>query len=485
METILTPEMMQECDKKTIESTISEENLIAKVGKRLAPFFNKFDQVVIITGKGNNGADGFALAASLLKTGKDISIYMVDKPNKIGQKYVDEFKKDDRVVFLDKLQEHYECVIDAIFGINYHDDYNGIYDDIIDKINSINAFHVSIDINTGLSAFNGIARKAIKSDLTIAIQNYKTGHFLNDAKDYIKKLEVIDVGIDTSNCKENNLFTYDDFRKLFPQRLHNSNKKTYGYVSIFGGSKRYPGACKLSTLATISLLSGCGIVRLCVPENIATSLSSSILEATLFPLPNDYNEDLLKEAIKNQDVIAFGMGLEINEVNKKNLDYILKNYEGKLLIDAAGIYMLDRSLLYQTKAKVILTPHPKEMVHIFGDSIESVLQLPFFYARNLTDGYPNIVCCLKGATTLIVNDGKMYFIDKGNAALSKGGSGDILSGIIAGMAGYMDILAATLAGNYLFLTCGEIASKKYGIYSTLGRNVIHTISQEMAKMGRK
>lgn len=276
-----------------------------------------------------------------------------------------------------------------------------------------------------------------------------------------------------------------DIKDLFKLRDENSHKGMFGTVGIMGGSLNYLGAIKLASMSNATIRSGCGMLRVIVPEKLAFLLSPNILEATIFPLKcnDDYhmvNSNQIKEAIEKLDALAIGMGWSKDDEYAKILEYILNNYNGKLLIDADGLNTLskmDLDILKHKKCKVILTPHIKEFERLTGIAIEKIEKNKEKIAMDFAREY-NVILLLKGHTT-IVTDGRIcYLTDRGCAGMATAGSGDVLSGVITGLLGYNDANVLTVsAGAMLAGIAGEIAQEKNTDISMVAMDTVEQIPQ--------
>lgn len=485
---VLSTSMMREADQYTIDNLTTLEDLIMKAGRAVFQSHKFMGKTLIIIGKGNNGGDGLALANILKDEGHDVEIlqlFKLSSPILLAllstaiEKHIPVFEYSDDFNFIG-----YDTFVDAIFGIGFKGEINEPVKSVINKINSLETFTISIDINTGLDADTGKTNLAVLSDLTVALGYLKPGHFLNDAKDYIYSLACNNIGIPYEK-ETYYLYTGDDLKQIFKKRKYNSNKSTYGYVGIFGGSYKYSGSIKLSSLGEAALRLGCGVTRIIAPQSIADSILPYILESTLYPIESDelgnfvFNEGEIEEATKGLSALAFGMGISDTLDNIKILEYILNNYDKKLLIDADGINTLaklDLELINNSYASIVLTPHVKEFSRLINVSVGDILLDPIKYAKEFTLKY-KCTLLLKGTTTIVSNRGKIYLISTGSPALSKGGSGDILSGVIVGIMGYNNSIDSTLAGAFLFGLAGDILNKKYGSYTSIPRDVIEVLKE--------
>lgn len=248
-----------------------------------------------------------------------------------------------------------------------------------------------------------------------------------------------------------------DIKKYFKERKSDCNKGDFGKVGILGGSINYTGSIKLAYYGTSAMRSGAGIVRLIIKKDIAKYVIPNILEETIFILDNN-----LEESIKSLDALAIGMGWQQTKENEEILKFILKNYKGKLVIDADGLNILANNLnwLKETKAKIVLTPHIKEFSRLIKIDIEEILKNKEFYVQKFTNEY-NVILLLKGERTIIADKNNFYKVNKGCAGMATAGSGDVLSGILVGMLGYNNYnLLTVAAGAYLNGLAGELAQNK-------------------------
>ena len=277
-----------------------------------------------------------------------------------------------------------------------------------------------------------------------------------------------------------------DIQSLFKERDIDSHKGMFGTVGIMGGSLEYSGAVKLANMSASAVRSGAGIVRVIVPENIASAILPYLLEQTLYPLKCDnkghiyFNMDDLERALKNLKSLAIGMGWGISEEYKKILDIIIKKFNGKLLIDADGLNTLahmDLNILKETNSQIILTPHLKEFQRLSKIDIEKIKQNSIEIATNFAKEY-NVILLLKGSTTIVTDGKNIYLIKKGVLGMATAGSGDVLSGILAGMLWYQEANVLTIAsGALLAVTAGELAQEKFTDISMRASDTIKYIHE--------
>ena len=250
---------------------------------------------------------------------------------------------------------------------------------------------------------------------------------------------------------DNNTYEIEisDLKFLLKERNIDSNKGDFGKAGIYGGSVEYSGALKLSYLSLTALRSGCGISRVLVKKEVLPLLGPNILEQTLCILP-DYDDnfyDKLEESIKDLDSLSFGMGLGSDDYLEEILKFLIRNYRGNLIIDADGLNTLSRmdlNILKNRKCNILLTPHLKEFSRLCKKDIKEIKRDSLYLVKEFATTY-NITIILKGHTTIITAGNTTYLVKTGCAGMSSAGSGDVLSGILAGLLAYLNFSLLTIS----------------------------------------
>ena len=348
----------------------------------------------------------------------------------------------------------YGTVLDCIFGTGFHGKPEGEPSRMIRLINDSGAFVVSADINSGLNGDSGMADGAVRSDLTVCIGSWKPGHFLNMAADLIGDKVCVDIGIPPKG-RGMKLLEAEDVAELFPPRKHFSHKGDYGTIALIGGSLRYSGAIRLAALANAGMRSGAGIVRVCAPGSLCEKMIPEILEATLFPLDESsgqmlFREETFREALRGTRTAAFGMGAGNTEV----------------ILDADGLNALAGMKcegLETARGRVILTPHPGEFSRLSGKSMEKIQNNPIPLAEEFARKH-RVTLLLKGPATIVTDGAQTILTDRGAPGMATGGSGDVLSGILAAVAAvHPEIpVRAAAAAAWINGRAGEIAQERNG-----------------------
>jgi len=490
---VLSNELMRSSDKMTL-SKISEKDLMYKAGTAIFKAIKWEQNIAIVCGTGNNAGDGFVLALLLKEAKLCPVIFLIEERfSESGAYYFNLCKEKE--IRVEKLDENtsfsnYDMIVDAIFGTGFKGEVNKRVAAVIDLINKSNKYTVSVDINSGLNGNSGMGDAVVNSDITLSIGYYKSGHFLNMAKDVMKKKLNLDIGIELNGAPYY-LIESSDIKSCFKERLNYSNKSTYGYVSLIGGSTLYSGAIRLATMAHAAMRSGAGVTRVCAVSSLKDQIMPLLLEETFYPLSEvnghiAFKSAEFEEIIKKARVITIGMGLTCNFDTIKIIEFLLANYRGILIIDADGLNALsklDESIIKNAAPKIVLTPHIMELSRLIKRQIDEILIDPIKeiieYAQRT-----NTTILLKGPSTCITDGKTVYIVSTGSSGMATAGSGDVLSGILTSTiaSNQDDILKSVAAGAYLNGLAGELATNKYTDISMIASDTISMIPEAIKKI---
>ncbi len=492
--------MMKELDRKAIDvlkipSIVLMENAALKVLKHLDMSQSYF---VIVCGKGNNGGDGLALARHLKVAGKEVDLYYVaddetGTPDTMVNLAICRNMKINIVLVHEEadlwdLREAIndaDVVVDALFGIGLSRPVRGIHAEVIDIINEMSRYTLSIDIPSGINADTGeVMGTAIDANMTVSFSCYKKGFLNYSSTENCGDIIVENIGIPESVCElmegREYLVSHDTVRGLIPVRSRTGYKGDYGKILIVAGSPGFTGANKIASEACIA--SGAGLVTVSSDARVISLIAEHVREAmTIHP-------DRIEEAVSNSNVIAFGPGMGNNEDTMLLLIRIIKRLreEGKsdttLILDADGLNVLEQKtdLLENIGVRVILTPHFGEMARLTGHSVEYIKKNRMDVAKKFAKKH-KITLVLKGHNT-IISDGVSCFVNPtGSSAIATGGMGDCLTGMIAGLAGQgLQPMEAAIAATYLHGHIGdELAKSRYSITAS---EIISKIPFELKRM---
>ena len=472
MQTILTVQAMRESDAWTIAGGIPGRELMGRAAKAIFDSAEWRPPVAVVCGKGNNGGDGYALACLLKAAGIACTLMAQAEPSTPDALSWSEECRQARIPLLPWEQvadlSGYRTVADCIFGTGFRGEATGDAARMIGLINKSGARVVSADINSGINGDNGMGAVAVRSDLTVSIGSLKPGHFLARAKDVMRRVVNADIGIPPVGHA---LFLTEeeDVRKLLPPREHFSNKGTYGTVALIGGSLPYSGAIRLAAMANAAMRSGAGIARVAAPKSLCPVVAAAVLESTLCPMEDRdgallFSEEGLVSAVRGTRVAAFGMGAGNTEETRKIVAWLLRHYDGILILDADGLNALTAigpDCLRTAGCRVILTPHPGEFARLNACTVREVLGAPVAMAEDFAARYGATVL-LKGSATLVTDGKTTRLADRGCPGMATAGSGDVLSGILAALCGWIpdDLPATAAAAAWINGYAGELAQGK-------------------------
>ncbi len=482
MNTIISSGQMKELDSRTInEFGIPSRVLMENAGKGCADFLRSmFDDelllsVSIICGNGNNGGDGYVVARWLDYFGYDVTIITVGEgkssPETIANRElcqklemeILDYNSDDNIERAMQALYHSGVIIDAIYGIGFKGNLDPELADLIKIVNMIEVFKVAIDIPSGINADTGYTELAFKADLTLTLESLKYGHLLGEGRLYCGLVEILPIGIPDIYWDEvEAAVLLDESVELLPDRNKFSHKGDYGRIAVFAGSQGFSGAAFLASLAAIK--AGAGLVTIfCHPGQIRI-YDNKPYEVMVREIPcsNDRIDiTALETALDNYDVILFGPGCSVSDFTLQTLNFILNNWYKPAVIDADGLNTLaQHPELYALLAEksIILTPHWGEFCRLADISMDLLYQDSLLQLRQFVNTYKTKVL-LKSATSVYYDSEITYINTSGNDGLSTGGSGDVLSGLIAGfLAQKMSPAnAAGMAAYYLGLTAELLA----------------------------
>lgn len=261
--------------------------------------------------------------------------------------------------------------------------------------------------------------------------------------------------------------------ELLPKRAADSHKGCFGKALCICGCEEYRGAAALSSLG--ALRSGAGLVTLAAGENVINSVASRILEATFIPLPDD---DALFAAAKKSTACLIGCGLEQNEKTTVLVKSVLENAGGTVILDAGGLcaFATSPQALLPYSERCIITPHAGEMARLAGTDIGEILDHGAAIAREYASASGAVVV-LKGHRTIIAApDGEAYKNHTGNAGLARGGSGDVLAGMITGLCAQgLSPFDAARCGVYLHGAAADLCAKRLSMQGMLPEDILHDI----------
>ena len=490
MRPVLTAEEMRAADARQIAGGVPAAELMERAGRALAARVleeGRGRRVRVFAGAGNNGGDGYVCARLLAEAGEDVAVIAAAEPRS-------EECRRARALFAGRVTENFEdadVAVDCLLGTGISRAPEGRMEEAIAFIARTGARVIACDVPSGLCATSGLAEgAAVRADVTVCIGQLKTGLFMNDGLDLSGKVVLEEIGIDPP-AGAALLADADAARAAFPPRRRNTNKGSYGRAVIVGGSRTYPGAAQTAAAGLAALRAGCGYSALAVPESVYGALIGQVPECILLSLPGDdgmaFDGARLAEISARADAIAFGMGAGTGQGVRDSLRWLLENYGGNLIVDADGLNVLSEmgaDALARAKCRVALTPHVKEFSRLAGVSVREILRegpaLAREYARRC-----GAVVALKSASTFVTDGDRAVLSASGTSALAKGGSGDTLAGLAAGIAARRTgLFESVTAAVWLLGRSAEIVSAESGEYAPVAREIAAALPRAVAEISR-
>jgi ADP-dependent NAD(P)H-hydrate dehydratase / NAD(P)H-hydrate epimerase len=499
MKPVATASEMRACDTAAIErygipGLVLMENAArgsADVIERLFPDLSG-SHALIFCGKGNNGGDGFALARHLLGRGFTVTVASVGTiaslsgDARINADIIMKISRSDpsgrlkclTSVTSSKLSDirKPDLIVDALLGTGVRGKPDKKHSSLISWINACGVPTVAIDIPSGIQADSGIAGgRAVQAYCTFTMGLLKRGLLLSDGREAAGKTVVIDIQIPQVVYERSGIKTFlieeQDIRLALPKRRFDVHKYSVGKVFVIAGSTGLTGAAALSSLA--ALKTGAGAVILGVPRSLYPFMAKRMTEVMTMPLAESSEGVLGVEAwdeIQKRcawaDAVALGPGLSKSTEIGELVGRIVTEIEKPLVIDADGINALAgmTDLLLKRRSPVVLTPHTGEFARLSGLPVQEINSDRLKVACDFASSY-NTVLHLKGGPSITaLQDKTVYINSTGNPGMATAGSGDVLTGIIAGlMAQGLDTAEATYCGSFIHGRAGDNARDRVGI----------------------
>ncbi|MDY6847832.1 MAG: NAD(P)H-hydrate dehydratase [Thermodesulfobacteriota bacterium] len=481
---VLSAAQMQELDQKTIkEIGLPGPVLMENAGQGAARLIDERYRhlypgpAVVISGKGNNGGDGYVIARSLLQRGWQVrTLVLADDAAVEGDARLNLeilrkvrgeilFAPDDDGLSTALSQcSGARLLVDALFGTGLSSNVRGRYGRAIAWMNEQPAPTAAVDIPSGLDATTGrILGCCVQADLTVTFALPKIGHVVYPGVDQVGALKTVDIGIPPflleAQAPAQILVDGECARRLLPSRPSDGHKGTFGHLLIIGGSTGKSGAVALA--AESAVRSGAGLVTAAVPAGIHDILEVKLTEPMTVPLPEIDGAlrlealDALIAAWRDKQALAIGPGLGQNEQARQLVRHLVRDCDLPLVIDADGLNALAghlEGLSSRRPGTTVITPHPGEMARLAQISVEKVQHDRLSVARDFAHRH-GVVVLLKGARTVIAApEGTVWINASGNPGMASGGMGDVLTGVVGALlaqgmpAAEAAVLAAYLHG---------------------------------------
>lgn len=484
---VLTAAEMRACDRATSErfgvaSLTLMENAGTAVAEFVAENYPLARRVALVCGKGNNGGDGFVAARKLAEAGKQVAVLLLGKPNELAGDAAEMFAKlpveplvaatEDELRELESGVFDADVIVDAVLGTGFRPPVSGLYAEAISRINLSDAAVVAVDIPSGAEADSflpverGVAGRA---NAVVTFTAPRPAHIFGRLTDGPTVVAPIGSPDEAAASELNlHLITARDFAALLVPRAPDAHKGDFGHVLVAGGSLGKAGAAAMAGMG--ALRAGAGLVTVAAPRPVVATVAGFAAELMTEPLEetesggvslraHEYGK--MEKLAAGKSVLAIGPGLGRHPETVEFVRTLVQKSALPVVLDADGVNAFEGAAgrLDGSVRPVVLTPHPGEMSRLTGMAAAEIAKDPVGIARRFAQEH-RCVLVLKGHRTLVASaDGEVWVNATGNAGMAKGGSGDVLTGMLAGlMAQFPERVAeCARAAVYLHGLAGDIA----------------------------
>ncbi|MCX7823757.1 MAG: NAD(P)H-hydrate dehydratase [Syntrophobacterales bacterium] len=516
---LVTAQEMAEIDRFTIQKIgIPGIVLMENAARGACQFFQEVlpdllkKSIAVVSGPGNNGGDGLAIARILYGKGASVKVFCLKSPQHFSQDALLNYEIVTNlglpVYFLSEeegkewdLLSKSAIVIDALLGTGLTREVTGVFKKAIDHINSMGVPVLSVDIPSGVDGSTGkIMGTAISAYATATFGLPKIGHVCWPGMRYVGKLGVIDIGIPPSVIEQHRitryLLTAEFMAKTMESRPLTTHKGQAGHVAILAGSPGKTGAAAMAALA--ALRGGAGLVTLMTPRSLNPIFEVKLTEPMTLPLPETEGQSVSLEAldeimdfISNKQCLAVGPGASLHPETQELMRQLIVTSPCPVVADADALTSLVGrcNILRDATSPVVITPHPGEMARLLEISTVDVqanrIKVAELFAKDF-----EVIVVLKGHRTVVADpSGRVAINTTGNPAMASGGMGDILTGLITSLIGQgLDAFEAACVGVFVHgLAADRIVERKNwgsrGLAATDLLDEIPRILRELEKQG--
>jgi len=507
---IVTAAEMREIDRATSQRFgVPALTLMENAGTAVAEFVlsqhPSAERIGVICGKGNNGGDGFVAARKLKAAGREVRIVLLAEPAELRGdaaemfrrlaiapvvvRSADELKREPaRAVF------ESEVLLDAILGTGFKPPVSGLYAEAIRLLNASTALVVAVDIPSGADAdvMGEQTGTVARADAMVTFTAPRPAHIfgrLTDGPTVIAPIGSPDEAVASS--LQLNLITAREIAPLIGPRPLASNKGNFGHVLVIGGSVGKAGSVAMAGMA--ALRTGAGLSTVATPKSVLATVAGFHPEVMTEPLDetdagtiSTYAGERIDELIKGKTVLAVGPGISRNPKTTEFVRSLVAKCKAPLVLDADGLNSFEgRADELNGKGRtLVITPHPGEMARLAGSTIAAVQRDRINVARTFAREHELIVV-LKGHRTLIAQpEGTVWVNTTGNPGMATGGTGDILTGMVAGMIAQNPehIVEAVIAAVHLHGLAGDVACESMGQHSLIATDLVEALPEAFRRV---
>jgi NAD(P)H-hydrate epimerase len=508
---VLSSDAQRNLDRLALAAGATTDALMTSAGESAAGILlRRFAprHVALLAGRGGNGGDALVVARVLSERGIDARVFALCERSDLAPAtaaMADSFERvaPGRLVFLGHdlapLREalgQADLVVDGLFGSGLDRPLEGAHVEAVALVSSSQRPVVALDLPSGLSSDRGnLLGPTIEADLTIAMEFLKPAHLLYPARSSCGEIEVARVAYPPDLLRGviplARVMEREGARRLLPRRPPDGHKGTFGRVLVVAGSEGMSGAAILSCRG--ALRAGAGLVVLASVGSVIATARASLPEALTLALP-ERRGHVAREAItallmetERANALVLGPGLSRDAQVGEVVLALLEGSRCPIVLDADGLFYLTGrlDLLRRVAGKAVLTPHPGEMSRLVDRSAEEIDQERIEVVRSFAREH-GVILLLKGRPTAIgLPDGEVYLNPTGNTGLAKGGSGDVLAGMIGGLlAGGVSPRDAALLGAYLHGLAADLLAGEGAERTILPSDIVEALPRAVAEVER-
>ncbi len=529
---LCTVDEVRRAEEEAAARDLSFSELMARAGQAVAALIEELAscaqnatgrRALFLVGPGKNGGDGLVAAGLLAARGWDCSIWTWNRPTVGDVPVARDLLERCRWVGtdgLDSVLETCDVIIDAVFGIGGRptlpDDVADVFAAAYRQRVQRGTVLVAVDVPSGIDSDTGAADpRAFRADLTVMIGLPKVGAYRVPALRYTGVIEFVDIGLPRPQQTADAiaLVTEDDVRDWLPRREADTHKWAVGSLLVVGGAPGYYGAPRLAAAA--ALRSGTGLVTLAVPRSLVSSIAASLAEVTFIPAPDgdvgagERWAQAVRDALPRYAALLVGPGLGqdrpaeelvralfgIGAQRRGALGFAAGDagatasptpFAGYAVVDADGLNWLAKLAPWHENlrtARLILTPHPGELARLLGTEVDEILADPWKAAREAACRFGQHVVLKTGHPVVAAPDGSLLVAPQTHAALATAGTGDVLAGVIAGLAAQgLHPLAASAAGLFVANQAALRAVARRGTLSMLAGDIVEELPSVLREL---
>ncbi len=484
----------QLCDAGGTSYLQMMENAGTRCAEFLLELLPESARTVILCGSGNNGGDGLVIARLLREKGREVRVVLVSGEPKTdcARENLARLSGVDicGLSGIEQAVSGAECAVDCIYGTGFHGELNENALTAI-SVTSHCKFRVSVDVPSGVNSDTGeMDARCFKPTHTLIIAAMKRGLLNAPASDILGRTELLDIGIGEECYVDNNVgfLTDEALRRPFPPHGRNTHKGSFGRLVGFAGSLCFNGAAFMCAKA--ALRSGAGLYFAAAPVSTVKLMAAGLHEAVYVPLPENesgfvkVSQEMLEQTVlprlKTASAVLIGCGLGNSQDARELTEFVIRNALCPVVIDADGINSISGNIdvLKERTGDTILTPHPLEFSRMTGLPVREIQSDRLNRAASFAKEY-GVNLLLKGADTVIAApDGRVCVNAYACSGLSKGGSGDVLTGIIGAFAAQgIEPFRAACAGAYCHWKAADILTERMPAESVLPTDIIAALPE--------